>query len=250
MSEVIKILIVDDEPLAHDILKKYCARLDYIEVKGSCFDGVSTLNFLKDQTIDAILLDIQLPDITGIELVNILQQRAPKIIFTTAYTEHALQSFDFDQVIDYLNKPIGLPRFIKAIERLKHQLELEEKVNEKNLEPERNSVIKEIQHLLVKDDKVIHKIPLDDIAYIQSWGNYLKVFLKNEKVRLLRKTISEMEEEIGKVGFTRIHKSYMVNVKYVTALDGNQAIISDQKLPIGRSYRISAFDQLFGKKGT
>jgi two-component SAPR family response regulator len=114
MAKLIKILVVDDEPLPHELLESYCEGLNYVEIVGHCYDGISTLNFLKEHAVDALLLDIQMPDITGIELLQTLLQ-PPKVIFTTAYTEYALQSFDFDHVIDYLNKPI---QFAKIHQRL------------------------------------------------------------------------------------------------------------------------------------
>ncbi len=249
MSDKIKILIVDDEPLAHDVLAKYCRALDYVEVVGNCYDGVSTLNFLNEHLVDAILLDIQLPDITGIDLVNALQHRGPKIIFTTAYTEYALQSFDFDQVIDYLNKPVRLPRFVRALDRLNRQLKLEADLRDYLMEvkkDEERPEKPELVHLLIREDKTTHRIFLRDIVYFQSWGNYLKVFLTNNDTLLARKTISDIGKELSASGFIRIHKSYLVNAHHVNALEGNGVIIADQRLPIGRSYRLNAIKQITG----
>ncbi len=192
ISEKLKILIVDDEPLAHDILTKYCKDISYLEVVGDCYDGISTIDFLNNNKVDAILLDIQMPDLTGIELLNVLQQRSPKIIFTTAYTEYALQSYNFDQVIDYLNKPIRLPRFIKAMERLKKQHSLESNVHEATSAIS-DSVSEVPKFIVIKEDKVTYKVATEDILYIQSWGNYLKVFLKSDKLKVVRKTISVID---------------------------------------------------------
>ncbi len=242
MPRDLRLLIVDDEPLAHDLLEKYCSRVSYLKVMGHCYDSLSTLSFLNDNQVDAILLDIQLPDLTGIELLETLENRAPKIIFTTAYTEYAAQSFDFDQVIDYLNKPIRLPRFIKAIERLRHQLQLEENLNSASSLEIPDAVIK--NHLLIKEDKITHRVDLKDVTHVQSWGNYLKFFTKDGKVRLARKTISEIEDEISDSGFVRIHKSYLINKQFVSALDGNRVVLNDQKFPIGRSYKLYALQKL------
>ena len=187
MSDSIRVLIVDDEPLAHDLMDKYCEGVSYIEVVGHCYDSLSTLNFINEHPVDAILLDIQLPDLTGIELLETLEHRAPKIIFTTAYTEYAVQSFDFDQVIDYLNKPIRLPRFIKAMERLRHQLQLEQNIHNSPKLEIPNTEFK--NHLLIKEDKITHRIELKDLTHVQSWGNYLKFFTVDGRVRLARKTI-------------------------------------------------------------
>ena len=125
----IKVLIVDDEPLAHKVLEGYCQNIEYVEIVGNSYDGISTLNFLNKEQVDVVLLDIQMPDLTGIELLDTLKNNAPKVIFTTAYTEYAMLSFDYDQVVDYLHKPIRITRFIKALERLKRVLLLEKEFN-------------------------------------------------------------------------------------------------------------------------
>jgi len=198
---------------------------------------------LKEHAVDALLLDIQMPDITGIELLQTLLQ-PPKVIFTTAYTEYALQSFDFDHVIDYLNKPIRLPRFIKAMERLKIQLDLESNAAEASSLVVNNQKVGKLETLVVKEDKVTYRIPVLEIDYIQSWGNYVKIFTNNNQVRLARKTITDLEKELKTNGFERVHKSYLVNKKSVKAINGNQLILQDQTLPIGGAYRLLVKERL------
>jgi DNA-binding LytR/AlgR family response regulator len=199
--------------------------------------------FLKEHAVDALLLDIQMPDITGIELLQTLLQ-PPKVIFTTAYTEYALQSFDFDHVIDYLNKPIRLPRFIKAMERLKIQLDLESNAAEASSLVVNNQKVGKLETLVVKEDKVTYRIPVLEIDYIQSWGNYVKIFTNNNQVRLARKTITDLEKELKTNGFERVHKSYLVNKQSVKAINGNQLILQDQTLPIGGVYRLLVKERL------
>ena len=184
-----------------------------------------------------------MPDITGIELLQTLLQ-PPKVIFTTAYTEYALQSFDFDHVIDYLNKPIRLPRFIKAMERLKIQLDLESNAAEASSLVVNNQKVGKLETLVVKEDKVTYRIPVLEIDYIQSWGNYVKIFTNNNQVRLARKTITDLEKELKTNGFERVHKSYLVNKKSVKAINGNQLILQDQTLPIGGAYRLLVKERL------
>ena len=152
----IKLLIVDDEPLAHKVLEGYCEKIDHVEVVGNCYDGISTLNFLNKEKVDAVLLDIQMPDITGLELLDTLKNNAPKIIFTTAYSEYALQGFDYDQVVDYLHKPIRLTRFIKALERLKKVLLLESQIqlNPPPATTEQAS-LNQTDFISIKDNKII-----------------------------------------------------------------------------------------------
>lgn len=243
----IKLLIVDDEPLAHQVLAGYCEKLEYVEIVGNCYDGMTTLNFLNKHTVDAVLLDIQMPDLTGLELLDTLKNNAPKVIFTTAYTQYALQGFDYDQVVDYLHKPIRLTRFIKAIERLKRILQLESRFEEQPPatlgelpKPEGD------EFMSIRDNKVVYRIAYKEIQYIQSWGNYLKIFLINDEVRIVRKTIKIVESELPDREFIRIHKSYIVNLHHIISLEGNQIKIEDQKLPIGKSYQVSVKNRLGG----
>ena len=243
----IKLLIVDDEPLAHKVLENYCQNIDYVEIVGHCYDGISTLNTLNKEQVDAVLLDIQMPDLTGIELLDTLKNNAPKIIFTTAYSEYAMQSFDYDQVIDYLHKPIRLTRFVKALERLKRVLLLEQdfKSNPIIVTEEKTSS-NHSDFISLKDNKIIYRIPYTDILYVQSWGNYLKFFLKDQQVKIVRKTIKVVESELPTQHFLRIHKSYIVNINYVKAIEGNEIKLDDQELPIGKIYSVNVKKTITG----
>ena len=243
----IKVLIVDDEPLAHKVLEGYCEKIDHVEVVGNCYDGISTLNFLNKNQVDAVLLDIQMPDITGIELLDTLKNNAPKIIFTTAYTKYAMQSFDYDQVVDYLHKPIRLTRFIKSLERLKKVLLLEKEFNANPVpQTPEPSITNSSNFISLKDNKVIYRISYDDIHYIQSWGNYLKFFLLDQNIKIVRKTIKMVESELPTNQFLRIHKSYIVNIRYIKAIEGNQIKLDDMKLPIGKSYQVNVKKTIIG----
>ncbi len=243
----IKLLIVDDEPLAHKILEGYCEKIDHVEVIGNCYDGMSTLNFLNQNPVDAVLLDIQMPDITGIELLDTQMNNSPKVIFTTAYTEYAMQSFDYDQVVDYLHKPIRLTRFIKSLERLKKILTLENEFYAKNeSQSETPSVSSQSNSISLKDNKVIYRISYSDIKYIQSWGNYLKFFLADKNIKIVRKTIKVIESELPSDQFLRIHKSYIVNINCISSIQGNQIKLENEQLPIGKSYLVNVKKTIIG----
>jgi len=244
MSQL-KVLIVDDEPIAHKILEGYIEKLEGLEIIGNCYDGISTVNFLNTYKVDIILLDIQMPDITGLELIESMSKSlSTKVILTTAYTEYALTSFDYDQVVDYLHKPIRITRFIKAIDRAKKQIQLETGYERKS-KPEEEIVHQDF--ISLKDNKTIYRINLKDILYIQSWGNYLKFFLVNDEIKIVRKTIKSLEKELKSTDFQRIHKSYIVNIKHVSSLIGNQILIADQKIPIGQSYVMVAKQKILGQ---
>ncbi len=242
----IKLLIVDDEPLAHKVLEDYCKKIDEVEVVGNCYDGVSTLNFLNKQAVDALLLDIQMPDLTGFELLDSLKNNAPKVIFTTAYTDYALQGFDYDQVVDYLHKPIRIARFIKALQRLKKQLQLEREFETQSIPETTTPKVENAEYISLKDNKIVYKIKLTDINYVQSWGNYLKVFLANDEMKIVRKTISAMEQDLPNHLFERIHKSYIVNVHKVASLEGNQVMVGGVLLPVGKVYQLKAKARILG----
>ncbi len=244
----IKLLIVDDEPLAHKVLESYCENIDYVEIVGHCYDGISTLNFLNKEQVDVVLLDIQMPDLTGLELLDTLKNNVPKIIFTTAYTEYAVQSFNYDQVVDYLHKPIRLTRFIKALERLKRVLLLEKEFNTNVIIKTGNKTdATQSNFISLKDNKIIYRISYTDINYIQSWGNYLKFFLRDQKLKIVRKTIKMVESELPPKQFLRIHKSYIVNINHVKSIEGNQVKLEDQQLPIGKSYLVNVKKTITGK---
>jgi len=244
---MIKVLIVDDEPLAHKVLEAYCQNIDYVQIVGHSYDGISTLNFLNKEQVDVVLLDIQMPDLTGLELLDTLKNNAPKVIFTTAYTQYAMQSFDYDQVVDYLHKPIRLTRFIKALERLKRILLLEREFNNNSIpQKEEQTTTTPADFISLKDNKIIYRIPYTDINYIQSWGNYLKFFLSDQNVKIVRKTIKIAESELSAQHFLRIHKSYIVNINRVKAIEGNHIKLEDQRLPIGKSYLVNVKKAILG----
>lgn len=241
--KILSVLIVDDEPLAHQVLEGYCQKIDYIKVVGNCYDGIATFNFLNEHHVDLVLLDIQLPDLTGVDLLESIKSNGPKIVFTTAFSDYALQSFEYDQVIDYLLKPIRVSRFMKAMDRVKTQLELEQRFQEQP-QTALPDQVKSAEFISLYDNKTIYQVRIDEIVYIQSWGNYLKVFLENDQMKIVRKTIKGVEKELPSKIFIRIHKSYLVNKNKIVALEGNCIMLKDLELPIGKSYQMMVKERL------
>lgn len=234
---MIKVLIVDDEPLAHKLLESYLERIEDVQLVGNCYDGLSAFNFLNRTKVDLILLDIQMPDITGMELLDSLQNNAPKIIFVTAYSEYAIDGFNYDQVVDYLLKPIRISRFLKALDRVRNirRLEADFDASQNN---EKEILDQTPNYIILKDNRKTTKVTFNEIAHIQSWGNYLKFFLKDGKMLMARKTIRELETQLPEAQFLRIHKSYLVNIQHVMGTENNMLVIGDLKLPIGKSYSV------------
>ena len=236
MNTTYNILIVDDEPYAHKLLESYCNKLDYVKIIGNCFSGLETLNALNKQRVDIILLDIQMPEISGIELLDTIQKKNVKVIMVTAYSNYAIETYNYDLVIDYLLKPIKFARFVKALEKVKKIIRLEK--NETLQKFEKNTTIENSNstYFCVREGKIIHKITHESLLYIQSYGNYIKLFLSDGKMKMIRNTISKIDEELSNFEFCRIHKSYLVNLKHINKIDANRIQINDIILPLGSSY--------------
>jgi DNA-binding LytR/AlgR family response regulator len=226
-------LIVDDEPLSQDVLEKFVEDAPMLQLKGICSDALEALDFLRNNTVDLIFLDINMPKLSGIKFVKTLDN-PPLIIFTTAYAEYAVEGFELDAV-DYLLKPIAFDRFLKAVNKA---IELQQawEIIEKN---KSETAKGEPDYLMIKSDKRIYKINIEELYYVQSYGDYVKIHTK-EKVIIASETLKNMEEHL-KAHCIRIHKSYLVNRKAIKYVEGNQVKIHDMMLPIGQKYRDGFF---------
>lgn len=225
----LKCLIVDDEPPAHKVLENYINKLDTLELAGNCYNAIEAINEIHQGNIDLVFLDINMPELTGIEMLQTLQD-PPIIVLTTAYSEFALDGFELG-VTDYLLKPIRFNRFLKSINRA---LDLSQKNSGDAKELEKAS--NEEDFFFVKVDGVQHKIWFTDILYIQSKGNFVQLHLGDKKM-LTAETLSNMDKKLSPHGFLRVHKSYVINARKVKSIQGNQLEIEGMKVPIGNSYK-------------
>ena len=223
-------IIIEDQPPAQRILQKYIKDIGNLELKGIFSDALTALEYLKDQAIDVIFLDIHLPKISGIDFLKILPSK-PKIIFTTAFSEYALQGYELD-VVDYLLKPFSFERFVKAVSKAVYQ---QENTALLQTSPPSSSAIKE-SFLFVKTGKEYQKIDISNIQFIKSDGDYTHLFLTNGK-HLASHPLKYWIDKLDATIFCQIHKSYLVNVQHISKVTGNQVYIKDNLLPIGRTYR-------------
>ncbi len=221
MNTTKKCIIVDDEPAAHYVLVNYIAQNPQLELTHQCYNGIETLQVLRNNPVDLMFLDIDMPEITGLELLQTLKN-FPKTILTTAYSEFALESYEYG-VIDYLLKPIYYPRFVKSIERFLALYPAEKRD-------------KAISSIAVKVDGLIMDLPVDEILYAQSYGNYVKIFM-NEKSLLASITTNQLEHLLPQDDFVRIHKSYIVAVKKIEQIERDNIILNQEKIPVGITYR-------------
>ncbi|WP_343584614.1 response regulator transcription factor [Flavobacterium sp.] len=214
----INCIIVDDEPLAVKLLENHISKIEELNLVGTAGNALEAYKLTKSKTVDLVFLDIQMPDLTGIDFLKSLKNR-PKTIFTTAYREFAIEGFELEAV-DYILKPITFERFFKAVERVLRE----------------NTESKEDEFILLKSKGLQYKILLKMILFFESQANDIKVVLKEGKPIIAKYKISDLEVLESK-GFLRVHRSFLVNLKEVKAFGNTELIIENYAIPIGRSYK-------------
>ena len=229
MKEPKKCIIVDDEPAAHYVLANYIKQNPQLELVSQCYNGIEAMDYLRENKVDLMFLDINMPEITGMELLKIIPTH-PKTILTTAYSEFALESYDYS-VIDYLLKPIYFPRFLKAVERFFTTENIKIKTEE------------EVLLVNVKVDGYFMDIELNQLLFAQSFGNYVKLHTL-KRTYLASITTTELEKCLPEKNFMRIHKSYIVALDKIEATEKDFLIIKKERLPIGITYKRELSDRL------
>ena len=226
---MIKAIAIDDEPLPLEIIRSYCDATDEVQLLETFTKTSAAKAFLTDNEVDLLFLDINMPSISGIDFYKNLDEKV-MVIFTTAYSEYAVEGFNLS-AIDYLLKPFSKERFQAAIHKAVEYYEYQKQQ-------------KASTHLFIKADYSIHKVALDDINYVEGLADYLKIhFESNNKPLMARLTMKKIEELLP-ASFLRIHKSYVINLEKISTVKSKSVIISNQELPIGRSYKAD-FEQKF-----
>jgi len=226
--KIMQCVIADDEPIARQILEGYISESPNLKLVASVKNAFEVIEILQEQHVDILFLDINMPKLSGLGLLKTLQQK-PEVIITTAYAEYAIEGFELS-VTDYLLKPFSFERFLQAIL----------KVQQKSAIPSNQE--EDITSLFVKSDKKIIKVDLEEIKYIEAYGNYIKIF--TEKMILTPQTLTNFLEKLPN-DFIRIHKSFIINFNNLKLIDGNQIVLqSGDKLPIGKLYRNAVLDRI------
>ena len=225
MKHKLKCVIVDDEPIALEILTSYIDKTGQLELIKSCKNASETLVFMQENTADLYFLDINMPEITGLSLAKIIDKKA-KVIFTTAYREYAVDGFNL-QAVDYLLKPISYDRFLQAIQKI-----IPSKTAENN-----------VDFMFVRSERKMVKINFDTILYIESLSDYVKI-ITPQKTIVTRENISSLEEKLAHDNFIRIHRSYIVSITKMTSYTNEFIEIENKALPISRSYKESVLQKL------
>ncbi|WP_291964708.1 LytR/AlgR family response regulator transcription factor [Maribacter sp.] len=226
---ILKVIVVDDEPLAINVLKNYIERVKELQLERTFSNAIDASSYVRDHQVDILFLDINMPLLNGLEFLSTLQTK-PFVIMTTAHEEHALKSFEL-QAIDYLVKPISLPRFFKAVDR----------VIDLKRGSDSNISAKDVKaSIFVKvDKKKLQKIYLDEIMVIESLKDYIRIITPSNKY-IIHRTLSSFTDELPKDSFIRIHRSYTIAVDKVSVVEGNSVEIGGIRYTIGRSYLTDA----------
>lgn len=223
-------IIIDDEPIAIKVIKKHLAAFTQFEVIGEFNNAIEAMSFLPHTQVDLIFCDIQMPHITGVDFVKSLRN-SPKIIFTTAYRNYAIEAFDLN-IIDYLLKPISLERFTQAINKF-----LELSVSHIHTTSKEETIARdEKRYVILKADKKHHKIDFSEILYFESLGDYVIVYTSTKKI-ITKERISNITQIVPESRFIRIHRSYIVSFEAIKAIGAGFVELTSIKLPIGRNYK-------------
>jgi DNA-binding LytR/AlgR family response regulator len=225
----IKCIIIDDEPLAIEIMESYVQKVEQLSLKGSFRNAVSAFSFLQQHAVDLIFLDIQMPKLTGIDFLKTLKN-PPKVIFTTAYRDYAIEGFELE-VVDYLLKPIPFDRFLKSVGRV-----LQQPVTQSTHQIPGQTQTTNDQALFFKVDKKMVKVNTQDILFIESVKDYVKVKTIDKEI-ITQQKISYLEESLPGNNFLRIHRSFIVAINKIDAYSACDIEIGKTQLPIGRNYK-------------
>lgn len=226
-------LIVDDESMHRLTLRKLCSKIDFLNVVAECDSATKALTLLQKKSIDLIFLDINMPNMTGIELVRTMRQ-LPQVIFTTANKEFAVEAFEHD-ITDYLIKPVSYPRFLKAVTKAKtiHETALASTVSSKT----------DLDTLFLKEDGRLTKLNMKDILWIESVGDYAN-FITLKETHTIHATLKKIEERLPSQEFHKIHRKYIINLNKIVDIEDHSVLIKDKLLPISRRSKPSLMEKL------
>jgi DNA-binding LytR/AlgR family response regulator len=225
----IKSIIVDDEPFARKLLLEYCAKVNLLEVKGDFSNALDAVSFINKHEVDLIFLDIKMPDITGLGMLGTLQN-PPRVIFTTAFAEYAMDGFELD-AIDYLLKPFDFARFLKAVNKAESHFSKAQPLDYNE------------DFLFIKEGRNMVRLSLKDIKFIQGQKDYVQFSTSDRKVMSLM-NMKDLEKDLSPKGFLRIHQSYLINTNHISSISTEKACIGKDEFPVSQSYKYVVKDYL------
>jgi len=235
-----KCVIIDDEPLAVELLEDFVRKVDSLELVSTFNNAIDAVSYINQTNIDLIFLDIQMPHFSGIEFLNTIEKK-PLIIFTTAYSDYAVEGFNLGAV-DYLVKPIPFHRFLKSVVRAQqifNPATAIQAISENTTPPEL-----EQDFMFVRAEYENVKMNFADILFIEGLKDYVKIYTTDNKFTLTLISLIKLENLLSSKGFSRIHRSYIINIKHVKSIQKNKVLISDKRIPISESYKTAFFEKI------
>lgn len=229
-----KCIVVDDEQLARKLLQEYIEKVPYLELEAQFKNPLEAISFLQDHPIDLLFLDIQMPDLTGIEMLKSITLKT-SVILTTAYSEYAIEGYELN-VIDYLLKPFSFERFLQGVNKVSELLKLKYQA-EIGTQP--------AAYITIQAEHKIYKMILNEILYIEGLKEYVSYYTTKGQRIIALQSLKSLEETLPKNGFMRIHRSYIVPIDKIDTLEGNRVRIGEKLIPIGRSYKDLVMKRVF-----
>lgn len=235
-----KCVIIDDEPLAVELLQDFVKKIDSLELINSFNNAIDAVSFINHNNVDLVFLDIQMPHFSGIDFLNTIEKK-PLVIFTTAYSDYAVEGFNLGAV-DYLVKPIPFHRFLKAVVRA--QQVLQPAITNQSIAENTNVPEIEQDFMFVRAEYENVKLNFADILFIEGLKDYVKIYTTDNKFILTLISLIKLENLLSTKGFARIHRSYIINIKHVKSIQKNKVLISDKRIPISESYKNTFFEKI------
>jgi two-component system LytT family response regulator len=233
----IKSIAIDDEPLALDIIREYCSKVPFLDLIRTFVNAIDSIEFIRNNKIDLIFLDIQMEELSGIQLLNALTVK-PYVIFTTAYDTYAIQGFELD-VVDYMLKPISFERFVKGVDKVYEKIQIEERLKSRP-----DAVVPLTPgdpFFFIKTETRIEKVRYSDVLYIEGMGDYWRIITTTKKIMSLL-NFKKLEEILPPGRFVRVHKSFIVALDKIESVERNRIRIADRLIPVSETYRKTFFD--------
>lgn len=239
---IINCIAIDDEPLALDIIKEYCSKVSFLNLMKTFDSALESIDFIRNNKLDLIFLDIQMEELTGIQLLNALKYR-PYVIFTTAYERYAIQGFELD-VVDYMLKPIAFERFIKGVNKVVDRMQLDAATPKPETPKPKQE---EPSFFFVKTETRMERIENQDVLYVEGMGDYWRIVTRHRRIMTLMNA-KKLEEVLREPQFCRVHKSYFVALDKIESIERNRIKIADQYIPVSETYHKTFFDLVERKK--
>jgi len=239
----INCIAIDDEPLALEIIKDYCSKVSFLNLTQIFVNAVESIEYLRNNKTDLIFLDIQMEELSGIQLLNAIKNK-PYVIFTTAYDNYALQGFELD-VVDYMLKPISFERFIKGVNKVCERMQLESNLSSPG-EPKKMTS-SESSFFFVKTETRMERIENNDVLYVEGMSDYWRIVTKTRRIMTLMNA-KKLEEVLHEPQFCRVHKSFFVALDKIESIERNRIKIGDKYIPVSETYHKTFFELIERKK--